>query len=119
MLAVKQFQFSGSSADNLHVRLSIRKTIEPHRFVYPGPHRSRLAPEGDFGDLAGHSSRALLPPRHLQYRRGNVEKKLFWIIFLGLSLLADVFLPFFWGMAATLPIVMVSWWLVYRSGWLC
>ena len=49
---------------------------------------------------------------------GTLEKKLFWIIFLGLSLLADVFLPFFWGMVATLPIVVLSWWLVYRSGWL-
>lgn len=50
---------------------------------------------------------------------GTLEKKLFWIIFLGLSLLADVLLPFFWGMVATLPIVVLSWWLVYRSGWLC
>jgi uncharacterized membrane protein len=50
---------------------------------------------------------------------GTLEKKLFWIIFLGLSLLADVFLPFFWGMVATLPLVVLSWWLVYRSGWLC
>lgn len=49
---------------------------------------------------------------------GTLEKKLFWIIFLGLSLLADAFLPFFWGMVATLPIVVLSWWLVYRSGWL-
>lgn len=48
----------------------------------------------------------------------TVEKKIFWTIFLGLSLLADVFLPFFWGMIATLPIVVLSWWLVYRSGWL-
>jgi uncharacterized membrane protein len=48
-----------------------------------------------------------------------VEKKIFWLIFIGLSLLADVFLPFFWGMVASLPIVVVSWWLVYRSGWLC
>jgi uncharacterized membrane protein len=59
------------------------------------------------------------PKTGLQYSRGDVEKKVFWIIFLGLSLLADVFLPFFWGMAATLPIVVLSWWLVYRSGWLC
>lgn len=49
---------------------------------------------------------------------GTLEKKLFWIIFLGMSLLADAFLPFFWGMVATLPIVVLSWWLVYRSGWL-
>ncbi len=49
---------------------------------------------------------------------GTLEKKLFWIIFLGLSLLADAFLPLLWGMIATLPIVVFSWWLVYSSGWL-
>jgi hypothetical protein len=48
-----------------------------------------------------------------------VEKKLFWMIFLGLSLLADAFLPLLWGMVASVPIVIISWWLVYRSGWLC
>ncbi len=47
-----------------------------------------------------------------------MEKKLFWIIFVGLSLLADVFLPLLWGLVATVPIVILSWWLVYRSGWL-
>ena len=49
---------------------------------------------------------------------GALEKKIFWLIFIGLSLLADVFLPFFWSMAAAVPIVVLSWWLVYRSGWL-
>lgn len=52
------------------------------------------------------------------FLEGALEKKIFWLIFIGLSLLADVFLPFFWSMAATVPIVMLSWWLVYRSGWL-
>ncbi len=50
------------------------------------------------------------------FLEGALEKKIFWLIFIGLSLLADVFLPFFWSMAATVPIVMLSWWLVYRSG---
>lgn len=62
--------------------------------------------------------RASLHGRTYNIREGTLEKKVFWIIFIGLSLLADVFLPFFWGMAATLPIVVFSWWLVYRSGWL-
>lgn len=52
------------------------------------------------------------------FLEGALEKKIFWLIFIGLSLLADVFLPFFWSLAATVPIVVLSWWLVYRSGWL-
>jgi hypothetical protein len=76
--------------------------------------------ENYFSDLADH-----LPTEARDQARptipfeGTLEKKLFWIIFLALSLLADAFLPFFWGMIATLPIVVLSWWLVYRSGWLC
>ena len=65
------------------------------------------------------SAASFLPSRPYNGLGGKLEKKLFWIIFVGLSLLADVFLPFFWGMIATLPIVVLSWWLVYRSGWLC
>jgi hypothetical protein len=72
-----------------------------------------------FGDLASHASRPLFPAEAYNRCEGTLEKKLFWIIFLGLSMLADVFLPFFWGMVATLPIVVISWWLVYRSDWLC
>ncbi len=46
-----------------------------------------------------------------------MEKKLFWAIFIGLGLLADLTLPFWWAVAATLPILVLSWWIVYRSGW--
>ncbi len=46
-----------------------------------------------------------------------MEKKLFWLIFIGLSLIADVILPFWWAVAATLPILLLSWWIVYRSRW--
>ncbi len=47
-----------------------------------------------------------------------MEKKLFWTIFLGLGLVADFVLPFWWGVVASLPILLLSWWIVYRSGWL-
>ncbi len=47
-----------------------------------------------------------------------MEKKLFWTIFIGLGLVADVVLPFWWAVAATLPILVLSWWVVYRSGWI-
>ena len=46
------------------------------------------------------------------------DKKLFWIIFTLLSLLADFVLPLVWGIVATVPILLFSWWLVFRSGWL-
>ncbi len=45
------------------------------------------------------------------------QKKLFWLIFIVLSLIADVALPLLWGLLATLPILFISWWIVYRSGW--
>jgi hypothetical protein len=46
-----------------------------------------------------------------------MEKRVFWMVFLALSLLADVVLPLWWGLAATFPIVCASWWVAYRSDW--
>jgi len=46
-----------------------------------------------------------------------VEKKIFWMIFLVLSLLADFTLPLMWGLLATLPILLLSWWIAYKSEW--
>ena len=46
-----------------------------------------------------------------------VEKKIFWIVFMVLGLVADVVLPIWWALAATIPIVFVSWWVAYRSEW--
>lgn len=46
-----------------------------------------------------------------------MEKKIFWISLTVLSLLADVVLPLWWGIAATIPIVVISWWIAYRSDW--
>jgi hypothetical protein len=45
------------------------------------------------------------------------ERKLFWGIVTILSLLADFTLPLMWGLVATIPIVFLSWWIVYRSEW--
>jgi len=45
------------------------------------------------------------------------QRKLFWIVFIVLSLVADFALPLMWGLIATIPIVFVSWWIVYRSEW--
>lgn len=46
-----------------------------------------------------------------------MEKKIFWLIFILLSLIADFTLPLMWGLLATLPIVVLSWWIAYRSDW--
>ena len=46
-----------------------------------------------------------------------VEKKIFWMLFVVLGLVADFVLPFWWGVIATIPIAVVSWWIAYRSEW--
>jgi hypothetical protein len=46
-----------------------------------------------------------------------MERKVFWSIFIILSLAADFALPLIWGLLATIPIVALSWWIAYRSGW--
>jgi hypothetical protein len=46
-----------------------------------------------------------------------MERKVFWIVFLVLGLLADFLLPMWWGLAATLPIALIAWWVAYRSDW--
>ena len=47
----------------------------------------------------------------------DMERKIFWISFTVLGLLADFLLPLWWALGATIPIVYVSWWVAYRSGW--
>ena len=47
----------------------------------------------------------------------EMEKKFFWLIFGVLSLMADLLLPFWWAVLATFPILLLSWWVVYRSEW--
>jgi hypothetical protein len=46
-----------------------------------------------------------------------MERKIFWISFIALGLIADVVLPFWWALAAIIPIVWLSWWIAYRSDW--
>jgi hypothetical protein len=46
-----------------------------------------------------------------------MEKKIFWAAFMALGVLADLFLPMWWALIATIPIGIFSWWLAYRSGW--
>jgi len=53
---------------------------------------------------------------HSAYNDG-MQRKMFWIIFGVLGLLADLALPFWWAMGATIPLAWVSWWVAYRSNW--
>ncbi len=46
-----------------------------------------------------------------------MERKIFWLIFAVLGLFADFLLPFWWACAATIPILIAAWWIVYRSDW--
>jgi len=46
-----------------------------------------------------------------------VERKVFWILFALLGVIADVVLPIWWALAATIPIGILSWWIAYRSDW--
>lgn len=47
----------------------------------------------------------------------NMEKKIFWMIFTVLGITADIVLPIWWGLLATIPICYFAWWVAYRSDW--
>ena len=46
-----------------------------------------------------------------------MQRKIFWLLFLTLGVLADVLLPLIWGVLVMLPLAILCWWIVYRSGW--
>jgi uncharacterized membrane protein len=46
-----------------------------------------------------------------------MERKVFWMMFILLELIADIVLPLMWGLIATVPIFILSWWVAYRSEW--
>jgi hypothetical protein len=46
-----------------------------------------------------------------------MQKKIFWMVFTILGLLADFLLPFWWAVAATVPILFLACWIAYRSDW--
>jgi hypothetical protein len=50
-------------------------------------------------------------------RSPAMEKKVFWLSLALFGLIADLTLPLIWAALATLPIVVLSWWIAYRSGW--
>ena len=46
-----------------------------------------------------------------------MQRKIFWISFTVLGLIADMALPIGWALAATIPIGYACWWFAYRSDW--
>jgi hypothetical protein len=46
-----------------------------------------------------------------------MRRKVFWGTFTILGLLADLALPLWWALAATVPIGVLCWWIAYRSDW--
>jgi hypothetical protein len=46
-----------------------------------------------------------------------MEKKVFWLLFVVLGLALDVAVPIWWSLALTLPLVVLCWWIAYKSGW--
>jgi hypothetical protein len=46
-----------------------------------------------------------------------MERKIFWMVFTVLGLAADFMLPLWLGLIATIPILVFSWWVAYRSEW--
>jgi hypothetical protein len=46
-----------------------------------------------------------------------MQRKVFWLLFGGLGIIADVSLPILWSLLATIPIGALSWWVAYRSDW--
>ena len=46
-----------------------------------------------------------------------MERRIFWGLFIVLGVIADLILPLMWGIIATIPILIFSWWVAYRSQW--
>lgn len=63
------------------------------------------------------AAQKFLSPPPLRFTIVCVERKIFWVVFMVLGLLADLVLPLWWALAATIPILYVSWWIAYRSDW--
>ena len=46
-----------------------------------------------------------------------MQGRIFWGTFFLLDLIAGLLLPLWWALVATIPIVLVSWWVAYKSDW--
>jgi hypothetical protein len=46
-----------------------------------------------------------------------MQRKVFWLSLTLFGLIADIILPFWWALFATIPLVALCWWIAYRSEW--
>jgi hypothetical protein len=46
-----------------------------------------------------------------------MQRKIFWLLFIGLGLVLDFTVGWIWGVILTLPLLALCWWVAYRSGW--
>jgi hypothetical protein len=46
-----------------------------------------------------------------------VQKQVFWGLFIVLGLVLDVAVPIVWSVILTLPLLVLCWWIAYKSGW--
>jgi hypothetical protein len=46
-----------------------------------------------------------------------MQRKIFWTLFGVTGLIADLVLPFWWALGATVPLLWICWWIAYRSDW--
>ena len=46
-----------------------------------------------------------------------MQRKIFWLLFIMFGLLTDFALPLYWSLALTIPLLVLCWWIAYRSGW--
>ena len=67
------------------------------------------------GFLENHRSAS--PLSRLFRYNGLMQRKVFWMSFTALGLIADLVLPFWWALGATIPAGMLAWWIAYRSDW--
>jgi hypothetical protein len=68
------------------------------------------------GFLENRSFTSPLPAHRIRYNYA-MQKKVFWMTFTVLGLVADLALPFWWALGATIPVGMLAWWIAYRSDW--
>ena len=46
-----------------------------------------------------------------------MEKRIFWLLFIVIGTVMDIALPIWWSLALTLPLLVLCWWVSYKTGW--
>jgi hypothetical protein len=46
-----------------------------------------------------------------------MQKRMFWLILIGLDTVVGFAVSFMWSLVLTIPIIVLSWWIAYKSGW--